>query len=219
MPKQTFFNLPEEKRQLIVDIAIDEFAQNDYANVSISRIVARAGIAKGSFYQYFEDKQDLFGYLFDLIVETKSEMFSLDHPDPKRVGIFSYMRWLLETSLQFEARYPRFSQIGYRMLKDGSQAEAMVARARAGSRQFYRQLVALGKAQGDIASDIDEELAAFIFDLFISDLGRYMLQRVTAERGSDWQGQQPFFEFPEVRATYEQALRILEFGMSTNGQV
>ena len=59
MPKITFFNLPDEKRQLILDIAIDEFAENDFANVSISRIVARAGIAKGSFYQYFEDKDDL----------------------------------------------------------------------------------------------------------------------------------------------------------------
>ena len=63
MPKQTFFNLPDDKRQRILDVVIDEFADNDYANVSISRIVARAGIAKGSFYQYFEDKEDLSGYL------------------------------------------------------------------------------------------------------------------------------------------------------------
>ena len=50
MPKETFFNLPDDKRRRILDVVIDEFADNDYANVSISRIVARAGIAKGSFY-------------------------------------------------------------------------------------------------------------------------------------------------------------------------
>jgi TetR/AcrR family transcriptional regulator len=54
MPKQTFFNLPDEKRDLITDVVIDEFADNDYDKVSISRIVQRAGIAKGSFYQYFD---------------------------------------------------------------------------------------------------------------------------------------------------------------------
>ena len=60
MPYETFFNLPEEKRQTIFDILLEEFAENDYNSVSISRIVNRAGIAKGSFYQYFEDKKDLF---------------------------------------------------------------------------------------------------------------------------------------------------------------
>ena len=72
MPKQTFFNLPDDKRQRIIDVVIDEFADNDYANVSISSIVARAGIAKGSFYQYFEDKEDLYGYLVSLIAEKKA---------------------------------------------------------------------------------------------------------------------------------------------------
>jgi AcrR family transcriptional regulator len=63
-------------------VILDEFSENDYANVSISRIVARAGIAKGSFYQYFENKEDLYGYLVDVIAETKTKIFSLDHPDP-----------------------------------------------------------------------------------------------------------------------------------------
>ena len=78
-----------------MDVIMDEFAENDYANVSISRIVTNAGIAKGSFYQYFEDKDDLYSYLFDLIIEAKAETFSLDQPDPQHIGIFAYMRWIL----------------------------------------------------------------------------------------------------------------------------
>ncbi len=58
---QTFSNLPEEKRQRILRIAIDEFADNDYDSASGSRIVAWAGIATGSFYQSFADKDDLWG--------------------------------------------------------------------------------------------------------------------------------------------------------------
>ena len=213
MPKQTFFNLPDEKRDQILDVILDEFAENDYANVSISRIVARAGIAKGSFYQYFEDKDDLYNYLLDLIVEAKTEMFSLDHPDPQRVGIFAYLRWMYETSVQFELVHPRFSQIGYRMLNGGAQEEKMIARAGEDALAFYKQLVGLGKQQGDIAPDIDEDLAAFTFHLIMTNLGRYMLTRVNAERGSDWQGQQAFIEFPEVKLMFTQALRILEYGM------
>ncbi|MCP4165936.1 MAG: TetR/AcrR family transcriptional regulator [Chloroflexi bacterium] len=217
MPKQTFLNLPAAKREQILDVIIDEFAENDYANVSISRIVARAGIAKGSFYQYFEDKNDLYGYLFDLIAQAKIEMFSLDHPDPQHIGIFAYMRWILENSVQFELQYPRFAKIGYRMLNGGEHENEMFARARTDSQQVYQQIVALGKRQGDIAPDINEELAAYIFGIVMSDLGRFMIDKVVSERGSDWQGKQPFYEMPETKGIFEQTLRILEFGMGING--
>ena len=102
MPQQTFFNLPEEKRQQILQVAIDEFAENEYDNVSISRIVARAGIAKGSFYQYFSDKEDLYGYILGLIAEAKREFMSLDHPDPNHTGIFAYLRWMAEVGVAFQ---------------------------------------------------------------------------------------------------------------------
>jgi TetR/AcrR family transcriptional regulator len=215
MPKQTFFNLPDEKREQILDVVIDEFAENDYANVSISRIVANAGIAKGSFYQYFDDKDDLYGYLFDLILEAKSEMFSLDQPDPAHIGVFAYMRWVLENSVQFELKYPRFSQIGYRMLKGGAQADVLMARSRGRQRQFYQQLVVLGKEQGDISPDVDSEIGAYIFDMLISDLGRFMIERTIGRHGAKQLGEVPFFEIPENRQTFAQALRILEFGMRT----
>ena len=47
MPKETFFNLPEEKRMLIRDIALDEFAEYPYDQASINRIVAKAGSGPG----------------------------------------------------------------------------------------------------------------------------------------------------------------------------
>ncbi len=213
MPKQTFFNLPTQKREQILDVIIDEFAENDYANVSISRIVANAGIAKGSFYQYFEDKDDLYNYLYDLIAQAKTEMFSLDHPDPQHIGIFAYMRWILENSVQFELQYPRFAKIGYRMLNGGEHENEMFVRARTSSQQVYQQLVVLGKQQGDIAPDIDEELAGYIFGMVLSDLGRFMIDKVISERGSDWQGKRPLYEMPETRDMFIQTLRILEFGM------
>ena len=46
MPHQPIFNLPAEKRDQILEIAVDEFAGNDYDRASISRIVARAGTGR-----------------------------------------------------------------------------------------------------------------------------------------------------------------------------
>lgn len=62
MPKQTFFNLAREKQDRIIDATIDEFISNPYERTSIDRIVDKANIAKGSFYQYFANKDDLYMY-------------------------------------------------------------------------------------------------------------------------------------------------------------
>lgn len=60
MPKQTFFNLPEEKRNHIIEVSIDEFAKAPYQNISINHLIRSMNIPTGSFYQYFEDKKDLY---------------------------------------------------------------------------------------------------------------------------------------------------------------
>lgn len=62
MPKKTFLRLDKEKQERILRTAIEEFQENGFANANIGRIADRAGIAKGSVYQYFEDKVDFFLY-------------------------------------------------------------------------------------------------------------------------------------------------------------
>lgn len=56
----TFERLPEEKRDRILQAARAEFLRYPYEKTSINRILAEAEIPKGSFYQYFDDKADLF---------------------------------------------------------------------------------------------------------------------------------------------------------------
>lgn len=65
MPTNTFFRLPEEKRQRLIDAAWEEFSQMRFNDVSINRIIQNAHIPRGSFYQYFVDKDDLFLYLLE----------------------------------------------------------------------------------------------------------------------------------------------------------
>lgn len=56
----TFERLPKEKRDRILQAARAEFLRYPYEKTSINRILAEAEIPKGSFYQYFDDKADLF---------------------------------------------------------------------------------------------------------------------------------------------------------------
>lgn len=63
MPTSTFFNLPPPKREKLIHAAVAEFARKPYGEVSINRIIQAAEIPRGSFYQYFADKTDLFRYV------------------------------------------------------------------------------------------------------------------------------------------------------------
>ena len=63
MPKQTFFNLPQEKQRRLLKAGFEEFSRAPAMDASISNIIKIAEIPRGSFYQYFEDKYDLQAYL------------------------------------------------------------------------------------------------------------------------------------------------------------
>ena len=65
MPKQTFLNLPEDKKQKILEAAKNEFSRVSVTEASINNIVTEANIARGSFYQYFESKEDLLIFMID----------------------------------------------------------------------------------------------------------------------------------------------------------
>ena len=70
MPTETFFRLPEAKRETLLCCARQEFARVPYPDASINRIIHAAGIPRGSFYMYFADKADLFLHLMDQFVDT-----------------------------------------------------------------------------------------------------------------------------------------------------
>lgn len=65
MPTERFRNLSAEKQQTIRDAAIREYTRVSFDKVSINRIIKDAGISRGSFYTYFQDKWDLLEYLMD----------------------------------------------------------------------------------------------------------------------------------------------------------
>ena len=69
MPSPRFEKIDKEKRDRIIYVALEEFANNEYEKVSINKIIKKADISRGSFYTYFIDKEDLFLYIVKDYVE------------------------------------------------------------------------------------------------------------------------------------------------------
>jgi AcrR family transcriptional regulator len=63
----------DRTRKLIVEAAIRRFSQMHYNKVSVSLIVKDIGIAIGTFYLYFENKEDLFREVTVTVVARQAE--------------------------------------------------------------------------------------------------------------------------------------------------
>lgn len=78
MPKKTFFNLAEEKREILLKSLHEEFSRVSLNEASIANIVKNADIARGSFYQYFSGKEDAFLYMLEqFALESKDNFLTL----------------------------------------------------------------------------------------------------------------------------------------------
>lgn len=78
MPKTTFYNLSDEKKEKIIEALKKEFEEKSLFEANVSDIIKYAGISRGSFYQYFEDLEDSFFTILDIeLVEIHDVFMSL----------------------------------------------------------------------------------------------------------------------------------------------
>ena len=103
MPKSTFYKLPEEKKQRILDAARQEFSKVPFREASINHIIKMAGIPRGSFYQYFEDKQDLYFYFIHTHEKTILDMF-LKRLKQCKGDIFACLEYFLNVAFSERAK-------------------------------------------------------------------------------------------------------------------
>jgi AcrR family transcriptional regulator len=213
MPKATFFNLPTAKRERIIAIAVDEFAENDYDRASISKIVAQVGIAKGSFYQYFEDKADLYHYLLAEGSRLK-RLFLAEHPPPDpHMGLFIYLRWLYRVGMHTEFAHPKLAKVAQRALYGkGPLSETWVRSIRQEGRLFFKDLIELGVRNHQLRSDLDTDLAAYLCYATAQDLGQYLMERIGATHEIDIYEAFQHHD-AEVEIIFDHFLHILEHGM------
>jgi len=212
MPKETFFNLTDEKRQKIIDIAIKEFSENVYNAASISKIVRKAEISKGSFYNYFINKKDLYRYLIELATEEKlKSLEGIPAPDPN-AQFFDYMRWQFLSTVNFEIRSPHLARITYRaFIEEIPFPEMTEELRRRGTTQFFKQLIAQGLIHGDVAPWIDPDMAAFIFESVFYQFGRYFIRRLDLEE-DDFKNNQ-IHNDDKAQQLLSNLMDILEAGM------
>ncbi len=208
MPKQTFFNLPDEKRNTIVNTAIDEFAEYGFEAASINRIVANSGISKGSFYQYFEDKLDVFKHLIDLLAYEKTEFFKDKHPSATNMDTFQYYRWMIKTGMEFNSTNPRLVQAISRVMFGEGLYYQNFNHVRERSTQGLRAMIMQAIQNGEVDPSVDVELAVMIMETWNNAISTYFLNE-----GMKQKDIMKWVRSAKTQEVIDKLLYVMEYGL------
>ncbi len=110
-----FKNLPDEKQKIIIDACIDEFAEYGFENASTNRMVRKIGISKGSLFQYFKTKENLYIYVMEVAIggilkQLQMQMRDLSPDVLERVKKFG------ETSIDIYSKQPKLFKLFFSLL-------------------------------------------------------------------------------------------------------
>lgn len=73
---QKFNSLDPQKQERIINAALKEFARSGYEKASTNEIIKEANIAKGSLFNYFNNKKELYLFLLDYVVEVIDQIYA-----------------------------------------------------------------------------------------------------------------------------------------------
>ncbi|HJL15376.1 MAG TPA: TetR/AcrR family transcriptional regulator [Sandaracinaceae bacterium LLY-WYZ-13_1] len=181
MPTETFVNLPSAKRRRIVELAMDEFARHPYARASLSRIVARAGIAKGSVYQYFDNKLDLYRWLV-LEEAPRRKLAYLEGAGRAVEGDFFHrLEAFVVDGIELTARDVRLSGLlGNFARETAPEVAPLLEESRRRSRAYLLEMLRGAREAGSLRDDVDLETAA---DVLGHVLGEALLEGIVRRLG------------------------------------
>jgi AcrR family transcriptional regulator len=175
MPKDTFYNLDEEKKKKIFDAAILEFSIRRFSEASINQIVKNAEISRGSFYQYFNDKEDLYLYMITEISKEKLDVLGHAANVNEDLDFFETYMYMLKIGLEWAKKKPAYTRVGMLMEIDDSK---FIAKLRAMTSQGYdmlRNLIERDQKRGLINPELDADLiVGIVYTLNIHFLKDYL---------------------------------------------
>lgn len=146
------------RKQQIMQAAIEVFGNYSYQNASISEIARKAGIAEGTIYQYFKNKQDLFFAIG--LARTKDFCRQIDAQLEGVKGTLEKLRkfvWYYLTYFKTNPDYVRSLMLEMRVSRDFVKSKSYRS-FRAFSKQVL-QILKEGQEEGIIRNDVDLYLA------------------------------------------------------------
>lgn len=180
MPNDTFFNLPAEKRNKLTSVAVQAFAHAYYHDVSVDAIVNAAGIPKGSFYQYFQNKADMYRYLIRYADDAKIERLKAVFAAIGRLGFTEFLRTLFLEGARIDREQPALANLRNRFIFEGDDKmhKDLMEDSVRKSNELLADVLREYIKRGEVREDIDIELSAHIITVSTMTIIRYYLNGI-----------------------------------------
>lgn len=158
MPTATWERLPPGRRTAVVEAAEAEFAQHGFSAGSLNVIARNARVSKGSLFQYFHDKVDLYAYLSELASGRIRRAMEEQIPQmPWDEGFFSGMRQLARVWVDYFDCHPldRAFTAAVNLEPEGSARVAVRTVANRHYIEVLGPLLEAARARSDLRADAD----------------------------------------------------------------
>lgn len=164
MPKETFSKIPTDKRERLLRAAARLFAERGFNQADVAELARRAGIAKGSVYNYFNNKEDLYLYVCeDGIRRSRQAVYGGLDPN---WDIYRQVDHIFRQGMQFVLDYPEYLALYTNISSAGMEhfAEKLSLVVEKFTADYLKQLIRTGMQQGTVRKDLDVNLTAFLIN-------------------------------------------------------
>ncbi len=177
MPKSTFFNISIDKRNEIYNAALEEFSSYGFAEASLNRICKSSSIAKGSFYQYFNDKLDLYTYLLESATQTKFQYFEETMKALESLDFINQIKSLYLSGVTFSMENPRLAQLSERFVEEKPELrQHILEENESKAYMFYESLIEKAKSGGSVRKSVDTRALAMLIHSLNRSVAEYMME-------------------------------------------
>ncbi len=161
IPKQTFIKLKKEKKERIIEAALNEFSTKSFNESKLSNIIKEANIPRGSFYQYFDNKFDLYDFVFQTLGERKLEYMGELLLNPEEIPFLTLFRQLYKIGVKFAIDNPKaVKMMTYLFSSKDLLYKKIMSEGLAQAKEFYIGYIETDKRLSRINPDIDTEVFA-----------------------------------------------------------
>ncbi len=164
MIADSFYKLPTQKRRQVISAAARLFATKGFHSASVNDIAASAGVSVGFLYSYFDSKEDIFEAVFleatQIIADVQTEALSQGGTCRDK------LKALIVSSLLVARRNSPFVEVYMSLSAPGMEqfAKRFAPMLEEIGLLLYKKILDEGIASGEIRSDLDTNMAAYVID-------------------------------------------------------
>jgi len=161
MPKGTLNKIAAEKRERVLLSAATLFAERGFAHTDMAQLASRAKVAKGSLYNYFESKEELYDYVCRYGLElSRSAVYSeLD----ESWDIYQQVEKIFRQGVRFAQEHPEFVALYLNISSAGMDnfADQLSREVEKHTADHLKRIIRQGQEAGAVRADLDVNLVAF----------------------------------------------------------